>query len=399
MAKRGLGINVFEAAQERIRVVFDSFPHIYVSFSGGKDSSVLVHLAAEEARRTGRKFGLLLIDLEAQYTATIQHALDIFDLYQDVAIPYWVALPIALRNAVSSFQPKWTAWGNDADWVRSPPDIAITDQEYFPFFRYDMEFEEFVEDFGPWYGDGRLTCCMVGIRAQESLNRYRAITSSKKSRFLDHCWTTRKGQGVYNAYPLYDWRTEDIWAYFGRTGKAHNTLYDQMHLAGISIHEQRICQPYGDDQRKGLDLFHLVEPDTWERVLKRVAGANFGALYCKTTGNILGRIKAEKPEGMSWEAYADLLLTTLPEASREHFECKIKVFLNWWADRGYERGIPDEADPKAEAAKKVPSWRRICKTLLKNDWWCKSLSFSMTSSKYYDRYKKTIKRKDKKWIF
>jgi len=47
--------------------------------------------------------------------------------------------------------------------------------------------------------------------------------------------------------------------------------------AGLTVHQMRICQPYGDDQRRGLWLFHLIEPQTWSRVVARVNGANGGA--------------------------------------------------------------------------------------------------------------------------
>lgn len=401
MPKKQLDIDVLTAAKQRVSTVFDYFQKIVVSFSAGKDSSVMLHLVASEARKRGRRFTLLLIDLEAQYKATIDHAMVAFAENADVCDPMWVSLPLALRNATSVFQPKWLAWDPCAKniWVRQPPPFAITDESFFPFFRRGMEFEEFVDEFAKWHSNGDLTCCMVGIRADESLNRYRAIVMDNKSRFKNIKWTTYKGGTTYNAYPIYDWKTEDDWTYVAKTGMHYNTLYDLMHLNGMSIHEMRICQPYGDDQRKGLDQFHALEPETWERVLRRVKGANYGALYAHTSGNILGNIKIKRPDGLSWEQYADMLLQSLPDEYRTHFENKIAVFLNWYLDRGYPNGIPDEADVKLEAAKKVPSWRRIVKAILKNDYWCKSLSFSMHKSTGYENYKRVMKGRRAKWGF
>jgi len=71
--------------------------------------------------------------------------------------------------------------------------------------------------------------------------------------------------------------------------------------------------------------------------------------------------------------------------------------LKWYADRGYPNGIPDEADVNEEAAKKVPSWRRICKALLRHDYWCKGLSFSQTKPEAYDKYKKVMERRRRQW--
>lgn len=396
MAKKPIGIDVLTAARQRISRVFDDFPRIYVSFSGGKDSSVMLHLVMEEANKRGRKIGVLFVDLEAQYKLTIDHVQHMYDLYAAYIEPYWVCLPIALRNAVSQYQPRWTCWGDNADWVRQPPGAAITDRDYFPFFRYNMEFEEFVPEFGKWYGQGNLTACFVGIRADESLNRYRSIVRSK-SKYEGLGWTTWLNQGLYNIYPIYDWRTADIWTYNAKFSKPYNHLYDLMHGAGLTIHQMRICQPYGDDQRKGLWLFHIIEPETWGKIVKRVNGANQGSLYSQETGNILGRIKITKPEGHTWESYAKLLLASMPEKTREHFENKISVFLKWYQDRGYKFGIPDEGDINDEADKKIPSWRRICKALLRNDYWCKGLSFTQTKSQAYDKYQKIMKRRRQQW--
>ncbi len=398
MAKRPLGIDVFSATKERINYIFDTFQKVYVSFSGGKDSTVMLHMVMEEAIKRQRKVGLLFIDLEGQYKLTIDHIHECIAMYAEHVEPYWIALPIILRNAVSQFDPRWLCWNPEAEesWVRQPPSIAITDESFFPFFHRGMEFEEFVEYFGDWYGKGKLTACLVGNRSDESLNRYRMLIMKKQS--MDGLqWTTYKGTTVFNCYPIYDWRTRDVWIYAGKSGKPYNRLYDRMYQAGLTIHQMRICQPYGDDQRKGLWLFHIIEPETWSRVVARVAGANAGALYAQESGNILGRLKITKPKGHTWESFAHLLLATMPQKTQEHYKNKIAIFLRWWGERGYPNGIPDSATANDEAAKKVPSWRRVCKALLRHDYWCKGLSFSQTKSHAYEKYLRLMRRRRAQW--
>lgn len=398
MPKKYLDIDVLTAAKQRIAKVFDDFPRVYVSFSGGKDSSVMLHLVMEEAIKRDRKVGVLLVDLEGMYKITIDHIQAMYDLYADHIEPYWVCLPIRLRNAVSVFEPRWMCWepGKEDVWIRQPPKMAITDEKFFPFFRRGMEFEEFVPLFGKWYGGGKLTACFVGIRSDESLNRYRTI-KGEKSMFEGLHWTTWLGDGLYNIYPIYDWKVSDIWLYNTRYHKPYNKLYDYMHQAGLTPSQMRICQPYGDDQRKGLWLFHVIEPETWARVVARVNGANQGAMYVRETGDIMGNIKISKPEGHTWESFAHLLLESMPPQTKDHYEDKIAVFLHWWQAHGYPDGIPDEADIHLEAAKKVPSWKRICKALLRNDYWCKGLSFTQTKSEAYEKYKKVMKRRRQAW--
>lgn len=394
--KKLLGINILEAAEKRISWVFDNFPKIYISFSGGKDSTDMTHLVMSEAKKRNKKVGLLFMDLEAQYKLTIEHVEEIYNEYSEHIEPFWVSLPIHLRNAVSQYEPHWIAWenGREKDWVRRPPQIAITDQKYFPFYQYGMEFEDFVPQFGKWYSQGQPTACFVGIRTNESLNRWRTIASQKKQSFDERKWTTWLGEGLWNIYPIYDWKAKDIWAYIGKTGKSYNKLYDYMHKAGLTLHQMRICQPYGDDQRKGLWLFHIIEPETWGKIIARVNGANQGALYAKDSGNILGNQKISKPEGHTWKSFSLLLLDSMPEKTREHFENKIAVFLKWYQLKGYPDGIPDDGNV---TTREKPSWKRICKALLRNDYWCKGLSFSQHKSGAYEKYRKLMKRRRKEW--
>jgi predicted phosphoadenosine phosphosulfate sulfurtransferase len=75
--------NVLEAAKERVAIAFDRFEKIYVSFSGGKDSSVMMHLVLAEAIKRNRKVGVLVIDLEAQYKSTIEHIAEMVEHYRE----------------------------------------------------------------------------------------------------------------------------------------------------------------------------------------------------------------------------------------------------------------------------------------------------------------------------
>ena len=170
-----------------------------------------------------------------------------------------------------------------------------------------------------------------------------------------------------------------------------------MHMAGLTINQMRICQPYGDDQRRGLWLFHLIEPETWAKIVARVNGANSGALYINENGNINGYRKITKPENHTWKSFSLLLINSMPPKTKLHYENKIAIFQKWWIEKGYPEGIPDEADYKLEQERKVPSWRRVCKSLLRNDYWCKGLSFTQHKSEAYEKYLLLMKRRRESW--
>ena len=169
--------NVLEATMQRLRIIFSEFDNVYISISGGKDSSVMLQLANIVAKEMDKKFDVLYIDLEAQYKHTIEHVEDLRKLLIDsntIGEFYWVALPLALRNAVSQLQPKWICWEEEKRdlWVRDLPTESINENNnIFPFFRIGEEFEEFMVEFAQWYKkqkNGKIACG-VGIRSDEEL--------------------------------------------------------------------------------------------------------------------------------------------------------------------------------------------------------------------------------------
>ena len=87
----------------------------------------MLHLVMDEAIKRNRKIGLLLVDLEAQYALTMNFALACFEQYKDHIEPYWCALPLALRNAVSVYEPKWLSWDQERkEACVAPPGNSVT---------------------------------------------------------------------------------------------------------------------------------------------------------------------------------------------------------------------------------------------------------------------------------
>jgi predicted phosphoadenosine phosphosulfate sulfurtransferase len=394
--KKELEISVLEASKDRIRKTFDDFERIYISFSGGKDSSVMTHLVCQEARRRNRKVGLLIIDLEAQYKQTIDHIEDMINLYNDVIDLHWFCGELLLRNAVSDFEPKWVCWDEDRKdvWVRQKPKLA-SDLSQYDFYVPKMEFEELMVIFGEWYSHGKKTAGFIGIRSDESLHRYRAITSQKKDlTHKSYKWTTKLNRNLYNVYPIYDWRTEDIWIFHLRNKDLpYNKIYDMMTRAGVKFGDQRLCQPYGDDQKKGLWLYHILEPETWYKLINRVSGVNSGALYIKERGSINGNTSIDKPEGHTWESYTNFLLRSLPKKTQENYRQRFEKFIAGWLQRGYD-SIPDEAPHSLEVKCWAPSWKRMARCILRNDYYCKGLGQTQPKSEAYEKWK-SIKAKRK----
>lgn len=392
--------SVLTAAKRRISQALDATEKAYIAYSGGKDSTVMFHLIMEEAVKRKIKVGVMFVDLEAFYAETINHSKYMFEMYKDYIDLHWVCVPMRLRNALTNYEPQWIAWDEDKKdiWIREKPEGCKTQLDY-PFCEAAIEFEEFIVLWGEWYAEGKSTAAFIGIRAQESLHRYCAIATWEKRDLMLNGWrwTTKVTKNVYNVYPIYDWLTEDIWRFHGANPSLpYNAIYDKMQKAGVKLSQQRLCQPFGDDQRRGLWLYHIIEPETWFKLIARVNGANSGCLYIQESGNMTGYHKITKPDGHTWRSFCNLLLQTMPRKTREHYTKRFKKFIIGWHRRGYTT-IPDEAPPELESKCWAPSWRRMCKVLLRNDYWCKGLGQTQPKSEAWVKFKaiKAAKKSEK----
>lgn len=425
--KKYIDKNVYIAALERVQYIFDEFKKIYVSFSGGKDSSVCMHLMCEEARKRNRKIGVLFIDTEAQYKMTIDHIHEILKEYSDVVEIKWVCLPMESPNSLSFLDPTWIWWDKEKKdiWVREIPENAITEANNpIDFYIKNMPFETFVKRFGEWYGNGEKTACIQGIRTDESLNRFRAIVKDKK-KYKNKNFSTQVTSDVFNFYPIYDWGVEDIWTYNGKYEKKYNKLYDLMYKAGLSIHQMRVDEPFGNEAKAGLNLFKIIEPQTWSKVVNRVSGANFGNIY---HGKKIMNSNYTLPKNHTWKSFTKFLLTTLPPETAEMYKEKFVKFIKYWNKKGCpvqedliflleekysdsiintgelsNRGAKDKTvikfkkivDEVEEVGmeKQFLTWKRMAMCIIKNDILCKGLCFGATKDltfrqkKILDKYK------------
>lgn len=406
--------DVYTAAKERIEYIFDEFEHICISFSGGKDSGTVLNMCIDEARKRKRKIGVLFIDLEAFYKKTIEFVERMLENNKDVLEPYWICLPMESPNSLSYLEPTWIWWDKEKEpiWVRPMPKKEyVINEENNPldFYKKNMPFEEFIKHFGNWYGKGEKTATLVGIRTDESLNRFRAIAGTK-SMYKDKNYSTKVNENVYNFYPIYDWSVEDIWTYNGKFQKDYNKLYDLFYKAGVSIHKMRVDEPFGNEAKAGLSMFRVIEPDTWAKVVNRVSGANFGNIY---SGNKIMNAHYKLPKNHTWKSFTFFLLDTLPPEISDHYKVKFSKFIKYWVEKGcpvseehikiMEETCPDaiinthefsrrgkgdkevikftkvvDEIPGVDNKDDVLTWRRMAMCIIKNDYTCKSLSFGMT---------------------
>ena len=419
MEKKYLDMNVREATEERLHFIFREFENVFVSFSGGKDSGLLLELVIDfrDKYYPGRRVGVFHQDFETQYEKTTAYVERTFTRLEGKADLYWVCLPMATRTAVSNYEMYWYPWDDTCPekWVRPMPkrDYVINlENNPMTTYSYRMHQEDLARQFCRWYklrSGGGKTVCLLGLRAAESLRRYNGFLN-KKYGYGEQCWISKQFKEVWTASPLYDWSVSDVWHAIYENGYDYNKIYDLYYQAGCSPDEMRVASPFNDYAKDSLNLYRVIEPKTWAKLVGRVQGANFGSIYGSTKA--MGAKELTLPEGHTWRSYTRFLLTTLPREVRESYIKKFRTSIEFWHKTGggleketirelIEHGynirrngisnytirrltrivfvgdIPDHTDDIL-STKDVPSWKRMCYCILKNDHNCRYMGFGLT---------------------
>ena len=324
-SKTYLNINVYEATQKRLKFIFNEFENVLVAFSGGKDSGVLLNLTYQYAKKHNQldKLGMYFLDYEAQYQETIKYVQSMFDEFKDIK-RYWLCLPNSVPSATSMTTGSWIPWEKSKKdiWVRQMPNEDYVINEDNVPWNYKIATSDYQaqEDFTKWFSsENGKTAVLIGIRTDESYDRYRAIKSNNKvNAYKDKEYLVSKDEITVNAYPIYDWSVKDIWICNGKEAFTYNKIYDLYYLAGMKINEMRVASPFLSEGLSDLHYYQIIEPNTWAKMLGRVNGVNFASIYGKTTA--MGWKDIKLPKGMTWKSYLKFLLSTLPEQTRKDYQ-------------------------------------------------------------------------------
>jgi predicted phosphoadenosine phosphosulfate sulfurtransferase len=408
--------NVYDASIERLEFIFANFERVYLSFSGGKDSGVMLNLVLDfmKARGIKRKLGIQILDNEANYEYSLDFMRRMIDANREYLEVYWCCMPVTLPCTVSSYEVNWKCWGvkDEHRWVRPMPTqdyiVNIHNHPFGDLFRENMNYDEFWDMFAEWYSQGKPCANLIGIRTAESLNRFRAIMNAEKETMKGMAWTKKNTAHTYNVYPIYDWRTEDIWTANAKFGWDYNNLYDVFYMAGVPVHKMRVASPFMSESKSSLNLYKVIDGHTWARLCARVGGANFAATY----GKQLNYHSFKLPAGHTWKSFTKFLLDTMPGESGANFKRRFIQSILFWGRVG--RGLhddviadlrrlgirfdlngftphgknllkrvrikvpPDQLDDLRAHNSEVTSWKRFAVTMLKNDHTCKYLGLAPT---------------------
>lgn len=411
--KHYLEKNVYEAALERIAYCFAEFDRVIVAFSGGKDSGVLLNLVYDYAKANGllERLTVQHIDHEAIYQLTREYLTRTFERLSDIERE-WFCLPLATQCGCRMDADYWIPWlaADREKWVVEMPEAPyIVNEEKIDNkeFKPGMPVYEFQMNYPAWRSaaTGERIITLTGIRAGESYTRYmRARTEVRK--YEGKKFILEQVNGTFHGFPIYDWETADIWTANARFGYDYNHLYDLFYQAGVGLEQMRVSSAFCHSGIHDIKLFKAIEPHTWGKLLSRVNGVSFAGIYGGTTA--MGWKRITKPKHLTWKEYCYFLLGTLPANIRAIYEKKLNTSIAFWRDRGgalspqtvseldgvpgiNNKGMvslisdkdvitfeeyPDELNVTNFA--EVPSYKRMCVCIMKNDITCKYMGFAPT---------------------
>lgn len=296
--------NVFDEALNRIRWLFDEFPNVIVSYSGGKDSTVIYELAMIVAREKKRlPLKVLFVDQEAEWELTIDQVRNI--MYSSDVEPLWLQIPFRIENGASSIERFLICWeeARKDDWIREKDEIAIKENTYGIDHWYNV-FNRFLKHRYP----GVLTCYLAGVRTEESPSRFCGLTSVKTYKWVT--WGKNAGgpkEQHYTLYPIYDWAVTDVWKAIHDNGWDYNKIYDVMYQYGVKLNNMRVSSLHHETAVRSLWYLQEVEPETYVKLVKRLKGVDMAGKM-----GVDNYFVRELPFMFaSWKEYRDYLMKYL----------------------------------------------------------------------------------------
>lgn len=297
--------NVVEAAKKRVSFLFDEFETIVVSFSGGKDSTVIFDLCMKEATKRGRlPLNLLWVDQEAEWKGTVDFVEKL--MRRDDVKPYWFQMPMVITNNASNFERFSYCWDEKQKdkWTHPQVDISIKQNTYGT--------DRFHELFGAIIAKefpNQKVCSVGGVRTEETPKRFVGLTA--RATYKGVTWGKKERKDQYVFYPIYDWSYTDVWKYIHDNKLEYNRIYDEMYRMGVSTTNMRISNVHHETAIQALLLIQEIEPETWNKVSVKIDGVN----AIKHLKGEAFRCPKELPHMFSsWEEYMNYLIHKLVDS-------------------------------------------------------------------------------------
>ena len=257
-----LDTSVVAAARERIRHVYDIFDTVCVQFSGGKDSSAVLLLAKElhDERNLG-PVKVIFRDEEMVSPAVIRYLEWVRDL--DWVDMEWYALPYGQEVWVLGRREYVLLWSKqrqeEGRLIRKMPEGAITAQH---FGLDNSKVMPQPVDYYTMQGKNGRVAFLTGIRANESMIRYRSVVQKLHENYINRPYRLSKAIPLRLVKPIYDWTTDDVFKYV--SGDNDFPDCDYYDYAAISGANTRVGIPLHSVAARRLNDVVTTEPEFYD---------------------------------------------------------------------------------------------------------------------------------------
>lgn len=260
--KKYIETDVYTEALKRINHVYDCFDSVVVMFSGGKDSMATLHLCKEVAEQRGRLPVDVVFRDEEVIPANVIATVDEYRLKDWVRMIYF-AVPLNSQKFILGKSISYVQWDKKRPHIRPVPAHAVTlpEGDDRVFGQHDMD------AFTAQYYKGKIAF-VTGIRAAESLMRYRASVNKLNENYINavpqlHSGT-QSANNVKLVKPIFDWEEADIFKYFHIKGIKYCPIYDAEIMAGSSL---RVSTPLHAESAKKFHKLKEIDPVFYQQVI------------------------------------------------------------------------------------------------------------------------------------
>lgn len=351
-----LDTNVLQEAYKRYDWIYDNFDHVAVAVSGGKDSTVVLELAIEVARKRNRlPVDVLFIDQEGELQHTIDYFYRLKERTDEIKL-HWFQIPIKINVSSNSVDNYMYCWGEDFKdkWIRDKEPDSIHENTYAaPDTYFNDLFDAICVKHFPY----DKFALIGGMRAEEAPKRLKGLTSGDVYKGVTWGKPFKGANAHFVFYPLYDWSYIDIWKYIDEKGADYNKIYDLMYNLGLPTSSMRVSALFHENSINSFSYLAEVEKDNWNKIVNRIYGAN-------TYKNAKAIYKC--PDTLpymfsSWREYSEHLLENIVNDDMREFY-REEVEKNW---RWYLKNVNKFKDQ--HGAKDNQYWQVVVSTYLKND--------------------------------